>query len=106
AAEHQPGFVAVPDRGDAVHDDVAISFLREERKQDAEAEIETVHDNVNEHGKGDDERPDDGKVDGNAHRAPSWTAPAAGVMPAVRMGTSCDGPCSPGCGGEAINRRR
>ena len=106
AAEHQPGFVAVPDRGDAVHDDVAISLLREQRKQDAEAEVETVHDDIDEHRKRDDEGPDDRKVDCHHRAAPSATAPAAGVMPAVRVGTSCGGPCSPGCGGAAIRRSR
>ena len=106
AAKHQPGFVAVPDRRDAVHDDVAIAPFRKQRKQDAEAEIKTVHHDVDEHGEGDDERPEDGEVDGEIHRAPSGFAPAAGVMPAARAGTSCDGPCSPGCGGAAIKRRR
>ena len=28
------------------------------------------------------------------------------LMPAVRVGTSCVGPCSPGCGGAAIRRSR
>ena len=106
AAEHQPGFVAVPDRRDAVHDDVAIALLRKQRKQDAEAEVEAVHHDIDEHGKGDDEGPDGGKVDRDHRAAPSVAAPAAGVMPAERIGTSCDGPCSPGCGGAAIRRSR
>jgi len=46
--EHQPGFVAVPDRRDAVHDDVAVGLLRKQRKQDAEAEIEAVHHDIDE----------------------------------------------------------
>ena len=106
AAEHQPGFVAVPDRRDAVHDDVAVALLRKQRKQDAEAEVETVHHDIDEHRKGDDEGPDGRKVDRHHRAAPSAAAPAAGVMPAVRIGTSCDGPCSPGCGGAAIRRSR
>ena len=42
-------------------------FLREQRKQDAEAEVETVHHDIDEHRKRDDEGPDDRKVDGH-HR--------------------------------------
>ena len=96
AAEHQPGFVAVPDRRDAVHDDVAIGLRGKQRKQDAEPEVEAVHHHIDEHRKGDDERPDGREVDAGGHRAaPSAATPAAGVMPAARAGISLRGPCSP-----------
>ena len=46
AAEHQPGLVAVPERRDRGDHLVALFFVATERKQDADAEIETVEDDV------------------------------------------------------------
>src|SRR5262249_37444643 len=106
AAEHQPGFVAVPYRRNAVHDDVAVFLLGEEREQDAESEIESVHHHINEHGECNDEGPDRREIDWYAHRIAPVTAPAAGVMPAARAGVSWLGPSSPGCGAAAISRSR
>src|SRR5436190_12906640 len=78
------------------HDDVTVFLARKQREEDAEPEIETVHHDIDEHRKGDDEGPEDRKIDGKAHRAPPpLTAPAAGVMPAARAGASLRGPCSP-----------
>jgi len=70
------------------------AFCGNSGNRNAEAEIEAVHHDIDEHGEGDDERPDRGEVD-DAHRAPSAAAPAAGVMPAARAGASLDGPRSP-----------
>ncbi|MCY1299292.1 hypothetical protein D9M70_488150 [compost metagenome] len=62
AAEHQPGFVAVPDRRDGIHHHVAVVLLREERKEDADAEVEAVEDDIGEHRKGDDGGPDERQI--------------------------------------------
>ena len=62
AAEHQPGLVAVPERRDRVHHLVALAFAARERKQDADAEVEAVEDDV-ERDRGADQRgPDHRKV--------------------------------------------
>ena len=55
AAEHEPGLVAVPERRDRVHHLVAVVLVLGERKQDADAEIEAVEDDV-ERDRGADER--------------------------------------------------
>jgi hypothetical protein len=103
AAEHEPRLIAVPHRRHAVHDHVAVRFRRKQRKQDAEAEVKAVHYNIEEHGKGDDDRPYRCEVDGEAH----WAAPpTAGTTPAVRVGMSRGGPGSPGRGGCAMSRNR
>jgi hypothetical protein len=60
AAQHQPGLVAIPYRRDRVHRLVALLADTERREQDADAQIESVHHDVHEHGEGDDERPDIG----------------------------------------------
>ena len=103
ATEHEPGLVAVPDRRDAVHDDVAVGLRRKQRKENAEAEIKAVHHHIDEHGEGDDERPESCEVDRRTHGAILSTA---GVMPAARAGILLGGPASPGCGGCAISRSR
>jgi hypothetical protein len=46
AAEHQPRLVAVPDRRDRVHHEIAVGIARGEREQDADAEIETIHHDI------------------------------------------------------------
>src|SRR5207247_8600341 len=107
AAAHQPGFVAVPYRRDAVHDHIAVALVREQRIQDAKAEIESVHHDINKHRERDDERPDGRDVDGGGHRATPWAvAPTAGVMPAAWVGGSPLGPWSPGMGGARSSRTR
>ena len=98
AAEHQPGFVAVPDRRDAVHDDVAIAPFREQRKQDAEAEVETVHHDVDEHAKAMMKAQTVARSMASMSSVPlrRRRRPAPpGVMPAARAGGSLRGPCSP-----------
>jgi hypothetical protein len=62
AAQHQPGLVAVPDRRDRVHRLVPLLADAKAGKEDADAEIEAVHDHVHRDGKGDQERPDDGEI--------------------------------------------
>src|SRR5205085_1369925 len=84
-------------RGDRIHHDVAVFLFWKQRKQHAEAEVETVHHHIDEDRKGDDEGPDDGEVRSDAHGArASARGAAAGVIPAARIGASCRGPCPPG----------
>ena len=76
-AEDQPSLVAVPDRGDGVHGGVALLPRLEGREQDAETQVEPVHDDVREDREGDDEGPDDGQVDTREH-GDVLTRPAGG----------------------------
>src|SRR6266566_3545892 len=46
AAEHEPGLIAVPERRDGIHHLVALVLAFGERKQDADAEVESVEDHV------------------------------------------------------------
>src|SRR5436190_24365859 len=46
AAEHEPGLVAVPEWCDRAHHLVALAFALGERKQNADAEIEAVEDDI------------------------------------------------------------
>ncbi len=54
AAEDEPRLVAIPERRDRVHHPIAVGFARKERKQDADAEIESVEDHVQRDGDGHD----------------------------------------------------
>ena len=98
AAHHQPGFVAVPDRRDAVHRGIPLLANGKAREQNANTEIEAVHHDISHDRKGDDRGPDDGQVD----QRPSPSSAGVGVMPAVRIGAS-SGPCP--AGGCPINFR-
>jgi hypothetical protein len=62
AAQHQPCLVAVPHWRDRVHCKIAIPRL-EEGKEDANAEIESVGDDIGKHRKSDEPGPDEGEVD-------------------------------------------
>ncbi len=55
AAEHQPGLVAVPERRDRVHHLVALALAAGIGKEDADAEIEAVEDDI-ERDRGPDQR--------------------------------------------------
>ena len=65
AAQHQPGFVAVPDRGDGIHHHVAVVLFFGKREEDADTEIEAVEDHVGKHRKGDEAGPDEGEINGH-----------------------------------------
>ena len=69
AAKHQPGLVAVPDRRDGIHDQVARLEVRLEAIEDADAEIEAVEQDVEEDAGGDDRRPDRNEADDGVHHA-------------------------------------
>src|SRR5665213_4453515 len=45
-AEHEPRLIAIPDRRDRIHNESAIGFVRREAIEDADAQVETVEDDV------------------------------------------------------------
>jgi hypothetical protein len=45
-AQDQPGLVAIPERGDRIHHHIAIGFVGAGRKQNADAEVEAVKNDV------------------------------------------------------------
>src|SRR2546422_8910752 len=63
-AEDQPGLVAIPDRRDGVHHDLAIDGIGREAMENADAEVEAVEHDVKEHAAGNDDGPDTDETDG------------------------------------------
>jgi len=57
--EHEPGLVAVPEWGDGVHHLVAFGLDLRRRKENADAEIEAVKNDVHHHGEAEQGTPDD-----------------------------------------------
>src|ERR1700688_1667392 len=97
SSQNQPSLVAVPDRRNRVHHGVAIAPVADEREEDADSEVETVHHHIHHQHEADDHCPDDGKID--AHRR--YLLVPAGSM---RSGTADKGragrpPCPSGSGG-------
>ena len=108
SAQHEPCFIAIPDRRDRVHCLIALSSDRKVRKEDADPQIEPVHHDIGEDSKADDTGPDYGEIEVlhvHASRPVDATTPLAGVMPAARCGT-LDGSGSPAAGGFAIIRSK
>ena len=67
-AEHQPGFVAVPDGRDRVHDQVARIPIGRESVEYAHAQIEAVQKHIHKHANAEHERPDGHEIEnGRAH---------------------------------------
>ena len=77
AAEHQPGFIAIPDGGDGIHHHVAVMAFLGKRKEDADAEIEAVEDHIGENREGDEAGPDEWKID--CHHALLFTGLEGGT---------------------------
>ena len=71
AAEDQPGLVAIPDGGDRIDHDVPICAIGNEGKQDADPEIESVHDDVHHQAENDDDHPHERKIDTHVLIPPS-----------------------------------
>ena len=68
SAEHQPGFVAVPDRRDRVHDQVARISIGRESVEYAHAQIEAVQEHIQKDANAEHERPDGHEIEnGLAH---------------------------------------
>src|SRR5260370_28125951 len=66
SSQNQPGLRAIPDRRDRVYHGVAIAPVADEREEDADSEVETIHHYIHHQPEADDHCPDDGKID--AHR--------------------------------------
>ena len=102
AAEHQPGLVAVPDRRDGVHHQVARRGVRREAVEHADAEIEAVEQHVEEDAEPEDHRPDRHEIENDSFIAPSLptrqpAAPAARAAALDRLlrRRPPSGPCAP-----------
>src|SRR4029077_331252 len=101
SSQHQPGLVAVPDRRDRVHHGVAITAVADERKEDADPKIETIHHHIHHQPEADDHGPDDRKID--AHRY-LLVPPRKSIAGSMRSGTADKGRagrplCPSGSGG-------
>src|SRR6202040_2804108 len=86
SSQHQPGLVAIPDRRDRVHHYIAIASVADEREQDADPEVETVHHHIHHQRDADDHGPDDGKID--AHRRYLLLLPGQAIAGSIRSGTA------------------
>ena len=80
AAQHQPGLVAVPDRGDGVDHQVALLRAMDGWEQDADPQVEPVQRHIGEDGDRDQQRPDQRQVE--AH-SPASTSSGVGRAPKV-----------------------
>ena len=104
-AQHEPGLVTVPHGSDGIHGAVAFLAGGYGLEQNADAEVEAIHDDIGEDREGDDEGEDRRKIEGERHDQTSLpvasdSATAGdGVRPAARTGAPRSGPCSPRCGG-------
>src|SRR5262249_56946585 len=72
AAQNQPGLVAVPDRPDRVHDDVAGAGIWRQAMEHAEAEIETLDQAADDDSRPEDQSPDRAKVEDLVHAASTF----------------------------------
>src|SRR5262249_3359418 len=101
AAQDQPSLVAVPNRRDCIHDLVAGGCVGCEAEQHADAEIEPVEHDIEEHRQSEDQGPNRHEVENLAHRispsarpsAPASTG-ACGRPPSIGDASSleCSGP--------------
>src|SRR5581483_4117574 len=62
ATEDKPGFVAIPEWRDRIHHLVTFAVRRSEWKQDSDAQIEAVEDDVHRHRESDYSGPDNRQV--------------------------------------------
>src|SRR5262245_14969402 len=77
-AEHQPGFVAVPDRCDRIHDDPSCGLVRGEAVEDANTEIETIEDNIIEDRQRQQRGPQWDEIEDHVHSPRLGLRPCAG----------------------------
>ena len=85
AAENEPGLVAVPDRRDRVHHQIARIAVGREVVEHADAEIETVERDIEEDADGEDGGPDRHQVE-RCVMASAPRLPAPGPRPAISAG--------------------
>ena len=107
--QHQPGFIAIPNRRDGVDCGVAVIAAPQPWEQDANAEIEPIHHHIAKDGDGDNAGPDQRQRIVGGHCRYSAIAGAAvsgapGTGNAAWVGSPRDGPASPGCGSCPISR--
>src|SRR5690606_27994581 len=57
-AQYHPGFIAIPDRSHGIHHDITFILMRKERKQDADAQIETIKNSINQYTQTNNHNPD------------------------------------------------
>src|SRR6185295_1833684 len=90
AAGQQPDFVAVPDRTNASEHDLPVGFAaRQQRMQDADAQVEAVEHDIGGQHDGDDPEPD--KSHSLSFSRPAWGQPP----PAVRRSEAPLFSCQP-----------
>src|SRR5439155_24215741 len=78
--EHEPGLVAVPDRRDRVHHQVARGAVKHEAVEDADAEVEAVEQDVKEHAEAEDQGPDRHEIDHRGTHGNTSGSPARRAM--------------------------
>ena len=62
AAQYQPRFIAIPHRCHGVYHGVAVGQFGRERHQNAYAQVKTIHHNVHQGAKHDDDKPYQGQI--------------------------------------------
>src|SRR4029453_18957189 len=87
AAEHKPSLVSIPDRRHSVHHRITVFPVAYEREQDADAEVEAIHDNIHHQSKCYDESPDYWEID--AHCSYSFR-PTVGSIAALTSSGAAD----------------
>jgi hypothetical protein len=75
AAEHKPGFIAIPDGCNGIDHDVAVFLAMFDCEEDADAEIEAVKQHIGKHCESEERGPDDGKPVGHALPSGNWSRP-------------------------------
>ncbi|MNS64465.1 hypothetical protein D3C72_975920 [compost metagenome] len=70
-AQHQPGLVAVPHWCDGIHHDVAFFLVLDRQEENADAEVEAVHDDVHHDPENNDQCPDQRDIDAHSSRSSS-----------------------------------
>src|ERR1700730_12289335 len=71
------GLVAIPDRRNRVHYEVARCIAGRSAEQDADPEIEPVHQHIHEDAEAEDQRAQRNEIERRGHGRGSTTAPAA-----------------------------
>ncbi|MNZ60443.1 hypothetical protein D3C78_785130 [compost metagenome] len=102
-AQYQPGFVAVPHRGDGVHHHITVTAVLNPGEQDADTQIKAVHYHVHHGAEHDDHKPNQRKINAHAQLLSSRVSFTADSGRAGRpsVSSSCTSCC---CGPLRISR--